>query len=90
MATPTPISELGTNAANGQLTPLDHPLNQSEVSSFNFASAFNTSGGGGCPADVSIMDVVVPLSKTCDGLNALGIAALGISLIWAARIVFAG
>ncbi len=90
MATPTPISELGTNAANGLLTPLDHPLNQSETSAFNFAGAFDTSGGGGCPADVSIMDVVVPLSKTCDGLNALGIAALGISIIWAARIVFAG
>lgn len=90
MATPTPISELGTNAANGELTPSSHPLNQAETSPFNFAGAFDTSGGGGCPADVSIMDVVVPLSKTCDGLNALGIAALGISLIWAARIVFAG
>lgn len=90
MATPTPISELGTNSANGELTPSSHPLNQAETSPFNFAGAFDTSGGGGCPADVSIMDVVVPLSKTCDGLNALGIAALGISIIWAARVVFGG
>lgn len=90
MVTSTPVAELGLNSANGQLTPEGHPLNSAEQSPFNFASAFNASGGGGCPADVEVMGVTVPLSNTCDGLNALGVAALGISLIWAARIVFAG
>lgn len=91
MATPTPISELGLAAANGEAIPADHPLAQAEASPFNFSSAFTgASGGGGCPADVTVMGVTVPLSNTCEGLNALGLAALGISLIWAARVVFGG
>ncbi len=91
MATSTVISELGVAAANGQAIPADHPLAQAEASPFNFSSAFTgASGGGGCPADVTVMGVTVPLSNTCEGLNALGLAALGISLIWAARVVFGG
>lgn len=84
----TPLSELGEEAANGEATPDGHPRNDAQVSAFNFGAAFSTGGGGGCPSDVSVRGVMVPLSSLCDGLNALGIAALGIALIWAARVVF--
>lgn len=84
------LTELGVSVANGEAVPDGHPRSQATTTAFNFAGAFGgaSSGGGGCPADVSVMGVVVPLSRTCDGLNGLGIAALGIALIWAARVVF--
>ncbi len=81
------LSNTGTSAINGTHANAN-PLQAATTSTFSFSSQFNASGGGGCPADFTVGSYTIPFSKTCDGLNALGLACLGISLLWAARIVF--
>lgn len=89
----TEESQFGDAVMKAGIQPKDHPISQAgagQILSLSNALGSAASGGGGCMSDFEVAGVTVPLSNTCDGLNALGLACLGITLIWAARFVFSG
>jgi hypothetical protein len=95
--TPTPISIIGENAADGQDRPPGHPLNgaTADGSSLNFQAGISQAdllGGGGCPSDVSVSvggrAYTIPWSQHCDKFQLIGNLMVGLCMMVAAFIVF--
>lgn len=93
--TPTPLSELGVLAANGEAQPIGHPGRDVSSSTFSLSSLINQDEGGlgsGCPSDVAIAyaghSLTIPFSKACSAMQTLGQIAVACSMLAACFIVF--
>lgn len=93
--TATPISTIGSNAANAQ-DPADHPKNAADTVAVNLASKLSSvplfGSTGQCPQDVNFSSqghsFSLPFSVWCPYLNLLGAAFMAACYLAAGFIVF--
>jgi len=90
--TPTTLSQIGVDAANGVAQPVGHPANNATSSVFALSALLQTTpligSNGSCPSDVMVGGRVLAFSQMCPSLNILGAALQAFAYLIATFIVF--
>jgi hypothetical protein len=95
MDTPTAMSTIGEQAANGEAMPTGHPGKTPSITNMDFAAGISQAdvvGGGNCPVDYTFQmqgaSYTIPFSSSCDKLQLVGNLLVGVTMLAAAFIVF--